>query len=63
MFGFARLRDPAIITLHWLEVAKLAGSERQSERYSPNLSGFASAYLGSELRLGLAESGQPPKAG
>jgi hypothetical protein len=46
-----------------LDVAKLASSEKPSERYSPNASGFASAYLGSELRLGLAENGQPPKPG
>lgn len=40
-----------------LEVAELA------EIYTPNRAGFGGAYLGSELRLGLAENGRPPTAG
>ena len=40
-----------------LEVATLAVS------YTPNRSGFGGVYLGSELRLGLAKNGTPPKSG
>lgn len=40
-----------------LEVAML------SERYTPNRSGFGGVYLGSEIRLGMAENGKPPTTG
>jgi len=42
-----------------LEVATLA----RPQNYSQNAWGFAGVYFGSELRLGLAENGRPPRPG
>jgi hypothetical protein len=60
--GGDRLRRNLNETGH-LEVAVLADSENTAKQYTPNRSGFGGVYLGSELRLGLAEGVRPPRTG
>jgi hypothetical protein len=46
-----------------LEVAKLADPDNKAQQYTPNRSGFGGVYIGSELRLGLAQGVRPPREG